>query len=116
MTATLFTLWPIWLRTIGVIHRRGILMRSQCRRCGALMRVDPADLIARHGPAWSPIDAQERCRMVACEGAAFYLAARAYGGQWRILIDDSANRDLIEAGPSPVTAGDLRRAAARDDR
>lgn len=54
--------------------------------------------------------------MVACEGAAFYLAARGYGGQWRVLIDDSANRDLIEAGPSPVTAGDLRRAAARDDR
>lgn len=85
-----------------------ILVRSQCRRCGALMRVDLADLIARHGAGGSLIDAQERCRMVACDGAAFYLAARTYGAPWRMLLESAALQEGIADGPAPVTAQTLQ--------
>lgn len=112
MTATLLTLWPNWLTTIGVIHRRHVQMRSQCRRCGALMRLDPADLLSRHGPAWSPIDHQERCRMVGCDGAAFYLAARRLGTDWRVLLADPVLREGLDALPEPVIARPVTRAGA----
>ena len=107
MTAALHTLWPNWTKTVGAMARRNILVRSQCRRCGALMRVDPADLIARYGAGWSLIDTQERCRMVACDGAAFYLAARTYGAPWRVLLEEAALRETLGDGPAPVTAETL---------
>jgi hypothetical protein len=84
--------------------RRNMLVRSQCRRCGALMRVELADLVARHGEGWSLIDAQERCRMVACDGAAFYLAAPTYGAAWRILLEDERLRETLVDAPPPITA------------
>jgi hypothetical protein len=92
------------LTTVGAMRKRNIHVRSQCRRCGALMRVDLDDLVARHGAGWSLIDKQERCRMVACDGAAFYLAARAYGAPWRLLINNPALQEGIAQGPAPVTA------------
>lgn len=107
MTAALHTLWPNWTKTVGVMARRNILIRSQCRRCGALMRVDPADLVARYGAGWSLIDTQERCRMVACDGAAFYLAARTYGAPWHVLLEEAALRETLGDGPAPVTAETL---------
>ncbi|OYY73892.1 MAG: hypothetical protein B7Y43_19905 [Sphingomonas sp. 28-62-20] len=111
MTAALHTLWPIWMRTVGAMQRRNILIRSQCRRCGALMRVDPVDPVARHGAGWSLIDAQERCRMVACDGAVFYLASRTYGAPWRVLLGDEALKETLAGGPAPVTAEALVRTA-----
>jgi len=104
MTAALHFLWPTWTRTVGAMNARNILVRSQCRRCGALMRVDLADMVARHGAGWSLIDVQERCRMVACEGAAFYLAARTYGAPWRMLVESAEVREGMKKGPAPVTA------------
>lgn len=104
MTAALHILWPTWTRTVGAMSKRNILVRSQCRRCGALMRVDPGDLVARYGAGWSLIDTQERCRMVACDGAAYYLAARNYGAPWRVLLEDAELKDSIANGPAPVTA------------
>jgi hypothetical protein len=76
------------------------------------MRVEPADLVARHGAGWSPINAQERCRMVACDGAAFYLAARAYDASWKMLLSDPALLEGLEKLPAAQTAEDLRRATA----
>ena len=104
MTAAFNTLWPLDLRTVGAMARRNMLVRSQCRRCGALMRVEVADLVARHGEGWSVIDRQERFRMVACDGAAFYLAARTYGAPWRILLEDEGLRETLADAPTPVTA------------
>lgn len=88
-----------------------MLVRSQCRRCGALMRVELADLVARHGEGWSLIDAQERCRMVACDGAAFYLAAATYGAPWRVLLEDERLRATLVDAPPPITAQVLVKAA-----
>ena len=68
------------------------------------MRVDPVDLVARHGAGWSLIDAQERCRMVACDGAVSYLASRTYGAPWRVLLGDEALKETLAEGPAPVTA------------
>lgn len=114
MTATLHTLWPSMLQTVGAMQKRNIHVRSQCRRCGALMRVDLGDLVARHGAGWSLIDTQDRCRMVACDGAVFYLAARSYGAEWRVLLDDAGLRETLSDVPEPLTADSMRRPAAAD--
>src|SRR3546814_16417878 len=92
-TARIIALWPRWTSSVGAMQRLQIQVRTQCRRCGALMRADVDELVARYGGNASLIDRQERCRMVACDGATFYLAARRYGCPWRILIDDAALRD-----------------------
>ncbi len=81
------------------MQRLQIQVRTQCRRCGALMRADLDELVARYGGNASLIDRQERCRMVACDGATFYLAARRYGGPWHILVGDAALRDGLSLCP-----------------
>ena len=86
-----------------------IQVRTQCRRCGALMRADLDELVARYGGNASLIDRQERCRM----GATFYLAARRYGGPWRVLLDDAALREGLTICPPAHLA--LGRAAPSAD-
>ncbi|WP_256215319.1 hypothetical protein [Sphingobium sp. AP50] len=108
MPAKIEPLWPRWAKTVGVMLQRNILLRSQCRRCGTLMRVEPADLVARHGAGWSPIDHQERCRMVGCDGASYYLAARRIDTAWRVLLADPALIQGLDDLPAPVTARTLR--------
>jgi len=98
-TARIIALWPRWTSSVGTMQRLQIQVRTQCRRCGALMRADLKELVARYGSNASLIDRQERCRMVACDGATFYLAARRYGGSWRILVDDAALRDGLSLCP-----------------
>ncbi|WP_458752594.1 hypothetical protein [Sphingobium xenophagum] len=71
------------------------------------MRADLDDLAGRYGVHGSLFDRQERCRMVACDGAAFYLAARHYGGPWHILLGDPALRAGLDAGPEPLIANGL---------
>src|SRR3546814_14072250 len=63
------------------------------------MRADLDELVARYGGSASLIDRQERCRMVACDGATFYLAAQRYGGTWRVLLDDAALRQGLTICP-----------------
>src|SRR3546814_12120633 len=77
------------------------------------MRADLDELVARYGGSASLIDCQERCRMVACDGATFYLAARRYGGPWRILLDDAALREGLTICPPAHLA--LGRAAPSAD-
>jgi hypothetical protein len=98
-TARIIALWPRWTSSVGAMQRLQIQVRTQCRRCGALMRADLDELVARYGDSASLIDRQERCRMVACDGAAFYLAARRHGGPWRILLDAAALRDGLSLCP-----------------
>src|SRR3546814_9693410 len=73
----------LWTSSVGGMQRLQILVRTQCRRCGALMRADLDELVARYGGSASLIDRQERCRMVACDGATFYLAAQRYRSEER---------------------------------
>src|SRR3546814_6849542 len=68
-TARIIALWPRWTSSVGAMQRLQIQVRTQCRRCGALMRADVDELVARYGGNASLIDRQERCRMVACDGA-----------------------------------------------
>ena len=84
--------------------RLQIQVRTQCRRCGALMRADLDELAGRYGGSASLVDRQERCRMVACDGAAFYLAARQYGGSWHILLADRELLAGLEDGTEPLIA------------
>ena len=52
------------------------------------MRADLDELVARYGGNAALIDRQERCRMVACDGATFYLAAGKYSrafAEWYLL-------------------------------
>ncbi|WP_323810659.1 hypothetical protein [Sphingobium baderi] len=98
-TARIIALWPRWTSSVGAMQQLQIQVRTQCRRCGALMRADLDELVARYGGSASLIDRQERCRMVACDGATFYLAARRYDGPWRILLDDAALRDGLNLCP-----------------
>ncbi|WP_336975146.1 hypothetical protein [Sphingobium aromaticiconvertens] len=98
-TARIIALWPRWTSSVDAMQRLQIQVRTQCRRCGALMRADLDELVARYGGNASLIDRQERCRMVACDGATFYLASRRYGGPWRVLLDDAALREGLTICP-----------------
>src|SRR3546814_13585662 len=69
------THWPDWMRTAGALLRSNSLVRSHCRVCGALLRIDLASLVARHGADWNLIDRRERCAMVGCAGSSVYLAS-----------------------------------------
>lgn len=53
--------------------------------------------------------------MVACDGAAFYLASRTYGAPWRVLLGDEALKDTLAEGPAPVTAEALVRPAVAQE-
>src|SRR3546814_12596173 len=48
-TARIIALWPRWTSSVGGMQRLQILVRTQCRRCGALMRADLDELVARYG-------------------------------------------------------------------
>jgi len=98
-SARIIALWPRWTSSVGFMQRLQIQVRTQCRRCGALMRADLDELVARYGGNASLIDRHERCRMVACDGAVFYLAARRYGDPWRILLDAATLRDDLSLCP-----------------
>src|SRR3546814_18151187 len=88
------THWPDWMRTAGALLRSNSLVRSHCRVCGALLRIDLASLVARHGADWNLIDRRERCTM--CDGRLRRLVglsgvmdlrscvARAVERRWRL--------------------------------
>lgn len=110
----IIALWPRWTLTVGDMLKARVLVRTQCRRCGALMRVDLDEVAAHRGRSWSLIDCQERCRMVSCDGAAFYVAARGYGASWRTLLADRGVAEGIATLPPVRTAHDLRAQAAEE--
>src|SRR3546814_12897423 len=95
------------------MQRLQMHVRTQCRRFGARRRVDMDELVARYGGSASLIERQERCRMVACDGATFYRAAQRYGGPWRVLRDDAALREGLTICPPAHLA--LGRAAPSAD-
>lgn len=68
------------------------------------MRVDLHDVVARHGPGYSLIDKLERCRMVECVSATFYLTSRTYGGAWTNLLRDPDLVTVLEDLPPIRTA------------
>ncbi len=100
--AHIIALWPRWMNSVGTMLRMNALVRTRCAKCGTLLRVELADVAARHGPGYSLLDKLERCRMVGCVGSTFYLTSRTYGRDWTTLLRDP---ELI--------AGFEMRAAAR---
>lgn len=102
--ANIVTLWPRWMESTGEMLRMNALVRTRCAGCGTLMRADLHDIVARHGPGYSLVDTLERCRMVECASATFYLASRSYGGPWTTLLRDPALIAAFEALPRVRTA------------
>src|SRR3546814_12995753 len=85
------------MRTAGALLRSNSLVRSHCRVCGALLRIDLASLVARHGADWNLIDRRERCAMVGCAGSSVYLASWTYGRAWRVLSSDDGGSATVAA-------------------
>jgi len=90
------------------MRHRKIQVRTRCRRCDVLMRSDLSDLAGRYGANMCLIDRQERCRMVGCDGAAFYLATPRYGGPWHILLADPRLMKGLDLGAASGSAAALR--------
>lgn len=88
--AGIIALWPRWMDSVGAMLRMNALVRSRCTRCGTLLRVELEDVVARYGPDHSLVDRLDRCRMVGCVGAAFYVVSRTYGRAWTTLLRDPA--------------------------
>jgi len=83
--ASITTHWPAWMTSVGALSRSNSLVRSRCHTCGALLRIDIGQLVARHGADWTLIDRSERCAVVGCSGSSVYLASWSYGRPWRVL-------------------------------
>lgn len=102
----IMTLWPRWMTSAGAMLQIGALVRSRCVQCAALLRVELEDVVARHGPDHDLFDRLERCRAVGCIGSTYYLAARTYGGDWRVMLRDPAMRaKLCDVPPTRAPAG-----------
>lgn len=70
------------------------------------MREDVDALSGLHGTGASLIDRQARCRMVGCDGAAYYLAARSFDRPWHILLHDERLRaGLADCPPAHGATG-----------
>ena len=91
--ADVIALWPRWLDDAGTMLRMKALVRCRCAKCGTLLRVELEDVVARHGAGYSLVDRLDRCRMVGCDGTAFYAASR--------FSLNVTRADMIEAGWSP---------------
>jgi len=97
-------LLPRWMESAGAMLGTGALVRSRCCRCGTELRVELADLVARHGPTASLIDRLERCRVVGCTGSSYYLAARTYDRPWTVMVRDPGLIETVVAVTPPRAA------------
>jgi hypothetical protein len=106
-SAALVRFSPAWTASLAAMRRPQIRVRARCRRCGALVREDVDALIGLYGEGASLIDRQARCRMVGCDGAAYYLAARGYDGPWHVLLHDERLRaGLADCPPAQGANGE----------
>lgn len=67
---------PSWVKTVGVMIREGVRVRSTCRECRTCRDVLPVDLqaiAAVKGEEFSLIGIEPRCRIVGCKGRCFFL-------------------------------------------
>jgi len=105
-TAPIAELWPKWMTSAGTMLRMNARVRSRCARCGTLLRVELTEVVALNGPGYSLIDRVEMCRMVGCSGTSFFLAARTYGQDWRVLLrDNELLAALDDLAPVRVVTG-----------
>lgn len=102
--ADIVALWPRWMESAGTMLRMNAQVRSRCCKCGALLRVELEDVVARHGPGYSLVDKLERCRMVGCVGSTFYVTSRTYGRDWTTLLRNPALIATFETLPPTRTA------------
>ena len=102
--AEIIGLWPRWMDSAGTMLAIDALVRTRCTHCGTLLRVELEDVVARHGPNHSLVDRLDRCRMVGCVGATFYVASRSYGRAWTKLLRDPALVASFETLPPARTA------------
>lgn len=106
--ADIIALWPRWMDSAAEMLRMNAQVRSQCSKCGTLLRVELEDIVARHGRDHSLVDRLERCRMIGCIGSTFYIASRTYGRAWTTLLRDPAliaSFDTLGADPRNAGVG-----------
>lgn len=82
--------WPVWTRTLDAMIRGLTSVRSRCRHCGSLLRLNLGTLRARLGGFASLIDRTGPCPVVGCTGTVYYLGAPATGAAYHVLIGDLA--------------------------
>lgn len=61
-------------RTVGEMVASGVEVRAWCRKCSLVLKVSPAMLAAYHGPDFSLINLETKCRQVGCDGTVFFMA------------------------------------------
>lgn len=88
---------------MGRAGARQCLVRSQCRSCGIQHRIDAAVQALRFGASASPVDRLDRCAVVGCQGAAFYMVVRTYGRQWIVMVSGDDPRVSIAPAASAVS-------------
>jgi hypothetical protein len=88
-------LWPRWMERAGPLLEIAAHLRSCCSQCQTLLRVEPADLVARRGPGHPLIDTLERCTKVGCAGSTYYLARRGFDSDWTALVRDPGLRGTV---------------------
>lgn len=106
-TGSPVTLTPRWMQSVGALFRTNALVRSRCQDCGALMRVDLAEMVATYGAMTNLFDRFDRCRMVACSGSVFYMASRSFGREWTTLLRDAKLATDFADLPPVQTAAEL---------
>lgn len=66
---------PKRFQTLGGMVDEGVRVRSWCRTCSTALEVEPAMLLAFHGPDYSLFGREDPCAVVGCQGTTFYLAS-----------------------------------------
>lgn len=88
---------------MGRAGARQCLVRSKCRSRGIRHRIDAAVQALRFGASASPVDRLDRCAVVGCQGAAFYMVVRTYGRQWIVMVSGDDPRVSIAPAASAVS-------------
>lgn len=77
---------PFWCRTVGSAIDNGVVVRVACDSCHSVFDVDLRAIAAARGRAHSLVDARPLCKLTACRGSAYFLAARSMAEPFLTLI------------------------------
>lgn len=85
---------PAWSLTVGAMADDGVDVHWDCHNCRRHGRIDPADLVAAKGRAFSLWDQLRRCPH--CQGVISYSAAFRPGNWPRRLLTPEGQQKLLD--------------------
>lgn len=90
---------PLVAMTLGEMHAKGWTLRSQCRRCGVVLRVHLDVMVRILGPGAIGWGRSPPCPVIAdnrfpCEGRLTYMARTGRAGSWTSLARPPTPREL----------------------